>query len=89
LAYADDVNLLGDNIDTINMNTETLIDAKNLIQEELKRRLKLGTPKLRRFDNIKINLLEMVSGELDWTGPAHDRYRWRALVNSVMNLRVP
>jgi hypothetical protein len=27
LAYADDVNLLGDNIDTINKNTETLIDA--------------------------------------------------------------
>jgi retron-type reverse transcriptase len=29
LAYADDVNLLGDNIDTIEKNTETLIDASN------------------------------------------------------------
>jgi hypothetical protein len=28
-------------------------------------------------------------GELDWIGLAQDRYRWRALVNAVMNLQVP
>jgi hypothetical protein len=36
LAYADDVNLLGDNIDTINRNTETLIDASKEIGLEVK-----------------------------------------------------
>jgi hypothetical protein len=35
LAYADDVNLLGDNIDTINKNTETLIDANNEVGLEV------------------------------------------------------
>jgi hypothetical protein len=33
LAYADDVNLLGDNIDTINKNTETLIDASKEVEK--------------------------------------------------------
>jgi hypothetical protein len=35
LAYADDVNLLGDNIDTINKNTETLIDASKGVDLEV------------------------------------------------------
>jgi hypothetical protein len=35
LAYADDVNLLGDNIDTIKKNTETLIDASNEVGLEI------------------------------------------------------
>jgi hypothetical protein len=32
---------------------------------------------------------EVGSGDVDWIGLAHDRDRWRALVNAVMNLRVP
>jgi hypothetical protein len=36
-----------------------------------------------------MNLLEMGYGEMDWIGLAQDRYRWRALVNAVMNLWVP
>jgi hypothetical protein len=39
-------------------------------------------------DNIKINLLEIVWGGVDWIGLAQDRDRWRALANSVLNLRV-
>jgi hypothetical protein len=35
LAYADDVNLLGDNIDTINKNTETVIDASKVVGLEV------------------------------------------------------
>jgi hypothetical protein len=35
-----------------------------------------------------MDLVEIGRGELDWIGLAKDRYRWRALVNPVMNLRV-
>jgi hypothetical protein len=41
------------------------------------------------MDNIKKELLEIRVNVADWIGLAQDRYRWRALVNSVMNLRVP
>jgi predicted small integral membrane protein len=49
----------------------------------------LGRPRLRWMDNIKMGLLDSGLNVLDWIGLAQDRYRWRALVNSVMNLRVP
>jgi hypothetical protein len=49
----------------------------------------LGRPRRRWMDNIKMDLLEIGLNVLDWFGLAQDRYRWRALVNSVMNLRVP
>jgi hypothetical protein len=41
------------------------------------------------MDNIKMDLLEIGLNVVDWIGLAQDRYRWRALVNSVMNLRPP
>jgi hypothetical protein len=40
-------------------------------------------------DNIKMELLEIKLNVVDWIGLAQDRYRWRSLVNVVMNLRVP
>jgi hypothetical protein len=49
----------------------------------------LGRPRCRCIDNIKMELLEIGLSVVDWIGLAQDRYRWRALVNSVMNLRVP
>jgi hypothetical protein len=42
-----------------------------------------------RLDNIKMDLVEVRWGDVDWIGLAQDRDRWRALVNSVLNLRVP
>ena len=48
-----------------------------------------GRPRLRWEDNIKIDLQEMRGGCGDWMELAHDRDRWRALVCTVMNLRVP
>jgi hypothetical protein len=49
----------------------------------------LGRPRSRWIDNIKMNLLEIGLSVVNWSGLAQDRYRWRALVNSVMSLRVP
>ena len=48
----------------------------------------LGRPRRRWEDNIKLDLQE-VGGCGDWMELAQDRDRWRALVNMVMNLRVP
>jgi hypothetical protein len=44
---------------------------------------------LRWIDNNKMDLLETGLSVVDWIGLAQDRYRWRALVDAVMNLRVP
>jgi hypothetical protein len=41
------------------------------------------------IDNIKMGLLEIGLGHVDWIGLAQDRYRWTALVKEVMNLWVP
>jgi hypothetical protein len=48
-----------------------------------------GRTRRRRIDNIKLNLLEIEFSVVDWIGLAQNRYRWRKLVNSVMNLGVP
>jgi hypothetical protein len=49
----------------------------------------LGRQRRRWVDNIRIDLGEVGWGDVDWVGLAKDRIRWRALVNSVLNLRVP
>jgi hypothetical protein len=51
--------------------------------------IEAGIARRSWMDNIKKDLLEIVLSVVDWIGLARDRYRWRALVNSVMNLRVP
>jgi hypothetical protein len=49
----------------------------------------LGKPRLRLVDNIKMKLREIRWGGMDWIYLDQDRDQWRALVNMVMNLRVP
>jgi hypothetical protein len=49
----------------------------------------LGRPRRRWFDNIRMDLIEVGWGDVDWIGLAQDRNRQRALVSSVMNLRFP
>jgi hypothetical protein len=49
----------------------------------------LGRPRRRWVDNSRMDLVEVRWGDVDWIDLAQDRDRWRALVNSVLNLRVP
>jgi hypothetical protein len=49
----------------------------------------LGRPKRRLLDNIEMDLVEMGWSDVDWTDLAQDTDKWRALVNVVMNVRVP
>jgi hypothetical protein len=48
----------------------------------------LGRPRRRWEDGIRIDPTEIGWGRVDWIQLAQDRDRWRALVNTVMNLRV-
>jgi hypothetical protein len=49
----------------------------------------LGRPRRGWINNIKMDLLVIGVSVVDWIGLVQDRYRWRALVNSVIKLRVP
>jgi hypothetical protein len=54
-----------------------------------KRKRPLGRLRCRWKDNIKMDLQEVGCGGVQWIDLAQDRDRWRALLNAVMNLRVP
>jgi hypothetical protein len=49
----------------------------------------LGRPRRRWVDNIRMDVGDVGWGDVDWIGLAEDRNRWRAVVNSVLNLRAP
>jgi hypothetical protein len=49
----------------------------------------LGRPRRRWVDNIKMDFTKIGWHGVDWIELAQDRNRWKALVNMVMNLRVP
>jgi hypothetical protein len=64
-------------------------NAYRLLVGKPEGRRPLRRPRRRWLDNIRMDLVEVRWGDVDWIGLAQDRDRWRALVNSVLNLRVP
>jgi hypothetical protein len=63
--------------------------ADNILVGRPERRRPLVRPRRRWEDNIKMDLREIGFGDVDWIHWAQDRDRRRALVKTVMNLRVP
>jgi len=64
-------------------------NAYSILIEKLEGKRPLGRPRRRWEDNIRMDLREIVLGDVDWMHLAQDRNQWRGLVNTVMNLRVP
>jgi hypothetical protein len=63
--------------------------AYNILIRKLEGRRPLGRPRRRWEDNIEMDLREIAFGDVGWIHLAQDRDRWRALVNTVMNIWVP
>jgi hypothetical protein len=63
--------------------------AYRILVGKLERKRPLGRPRGRWADNIKMYLREIGWGGMDWIYLVQNRDHWRALVNTVMNLRVP
>jgi hypothetical protein len=64
-------------------------NAYRLLVGKPEGRRPLGRPKPRWLNNIRMDFVEVGWGDVDLIGLAQDRGRWRALVDSVLNLRVP
>jgi hypothetical protein len=64
-------------------------NAYRLLMRKSEGKRPLGRPRGRWVDNIRMDLGEVGWGDVDWIGLAKDRNRWRALVNSILTLRVP
>jgi hypothetical protein len=64
-------------------------NACKIIVGKLEGKRPLGRPRRRWVDNIKMDLREIGLDGEDWIDMAQDRDQWRALVNTVLNLRVP
>jgi hypothetical protein len=64
-------------------------NAYRLLVGKPEGKIPLGRPKRKWVYNIRMDLGEVGWGMVDWIDLAQGRNRWRALVNSVLNLRVP
>jgi hypothetical protein len=69
------------------MGEEKGVHSVLVVKPEGKR--PLGRPRRRWEDNIMMDLQEVEGGGVDWMELARDRDRWRALVSTVKNFRVP
>jgi hypothetical protein len=57
--------------------------------KEAEKKRPLGRPGRGWIDKIKMDLIEILLGVVDWIGLARNRYKGRALVNAVMNILIP
>jgi hypothetical protein len=64
-------------------------NAYRLLVGKPEGRRPLGRPRHRRLDNIRMDFVEVGWGDVDWISLTQDTDRWRAVVNLVLNLRVP
>jgi hypothetical protein len=64
-------------------------NAYRILVRKPERKRQLGRPRRRWMDNVKMDLREIGWGDMDWIDLAQDRDQWRALANTVMNLRIP
>jgi hypothetical protein len=64
-------------------------NAYRILVGKLEGKRPIGRPRCRWENNIKMDLREIGWGGMDWIDLAQDRDQWRAVVNTVMNLRVP
>jgi hypothetical protein len=65
------------------------VNACRVLVGKAEGRRPLGRPRRRWVDNVRMNLREIGWGGMGWIDLAEDRDQWKALVNTVMNLRVP
>jgi hypothetical protein len=65
------------------------MNAYRLLVGKPEGRRPLGRPRRRLLDDIRMDLVEVGWGDVDRNGLAQDRDRWRALVNSILNLQLP
>jgi hypothetical protein len=63
-------------------------EKRNAYRKLVERRPQ-GRPRRRWVDNIKMDLREIGLDDVDWMDRVQDRDQWRALLNTVLNLRVP
>jgi hypothetical protein len=68
---------------------ERKMNAYRILVGKPKGKRPLGRPRRRWVDTIKMDLREVGWGCMDWIDLAQDMDQWRALVNTVMDLRVP
>jgi hypothetical protein len=64
-------------------------NVNRILVEKPEEKRPLGRPRCGWVDSIKMYLREIGWGGMDWIDLAQDRDKWRALVDTVMNLRVP
>jgi hypothetical protein len=65
------------------------MNAYSILVGKPEGRRQLGRPRRRWVDNVKIHVRVIGWDDMDWIDLAQDRYQWRVLVNTEVNLRVP
>jgi hypothetical protein len=75
--------------DRLNVTKSVTFFSNTNGEEEILVGWPLGRPRRRWVNNIKMDLREIGWGGMDWIDLAQDMDQWKALVNTLMDLRVP